>query len=92
MFSGIAIAIYMKIDQVMLGQMATDHDVGIYSAAVRLSELWYFIPLTIVSSVLARRGVTAVTGFPAPRRTGARTGAGPAAPARPRRSPWAAAA
>lgn len=51
MFSGIAIAIYMKIDQVMLGQMATDHDVGIYAAAVRLSELWYFIPLTIVSSV-----------------------------------------
>lgn len=51
MFSGVAIAIYMKIDQVMLGQMATDHDVGIYAAAVRLSELWYFIPLTIVSSV-----------------------------------------
>jgi O-antigen/teichoic acid export membrane protein len=51
MFSGVAIAIYMKIDQVMLGQMATDHDVGIYSAAVRLSELWYFIPVTIVSSV-----------------------------------------
>lgn len=51
MFSGVAIAIYMKIDQVMLGQMASDHDVGIYSAAVRLSELWYFIPLAIVSSV-----------------------------------------
>lgn len=51
MFSGLAIAVYMKIDQVMLGQMASDHDVGIYSAAVRLSELWYFIPLTIVSSV-----------------------------------------
>lgn len=51
MFSGVAIAIYMKIDQVMLGQLATDHDVGIYSAAVRLSEIWYFIPLTIVSSV-----------------------------------------
>jgi PST family polysaccharide transporter len=51
MFSGVAIAIYMKIDQVMLGQMASDRDVGIYAAAVRLSELWYFIPLTIVSSV-----------------------------------------
>jgi polysaccharide transporter, PST family len=51
MFSGIAIAIYMQIDQVMLGQMASDHDVGIYAAAVRLSQLWYFIPLAIVSSV-----------------------------------------
>jgi polysaccharide transporter, PST family len=51
MFSGIAVTIYMKIDQVMLGQMASDHDVGIYAAAVRISELWYFIPLAIVSSV-----------------------------------------
>jgi PST family polysaccharide transporter len=51
MFSGVAIAIYMQIDQVMLGQMASDHDVGIYAAAVRLSQLWYFIPLAIVSSV-----------------------------------------
>jgi O-antigen/teichoic acid export membrane protein len=51
MFSGIAVTIYMKIDQVMLGQMTNAHDVGIYAAAVRLSELWYFIPLAIVSSV-----------------------------------------
>jgi PST family polysaccharide transporter len=51
MFSGVAIAIYMQIDQVMLGQMASDRDVGIYAAAVRLSQLWYFIPLAIVSSV-----------------------------------------
>src|SRR5204863_6124507 len=32
-------------------QMASKHDVGIYAAAVRLSALWYFIPVTIVSSV-----------------------------------------
>lgn len=50
MLSGIAIGIYMKIDQVMLGGMLGDHEVGIYSVAVRLSELWYFIPLAIVSS------------------------------------------
>jgi len=50
-FSTFAVAIYMTIDQVMLGQMTSDHDVGIYSAAVRLSELWYFIPTAIVSSV-----------------------------------------
>lgn len=50
-FSGFAILIYMKIDQIMLGQMKGDSEVGIYSAAVRISELWYFIPTTIVSSV-----------------------------------------
>jgi PST family polysaccharide transporter len=49
--SGIAITIYMKIDQIMLGQMVGDESVGIYSAATRISEIWYFIPLAIVSSV-----------------------------------------
>ncbi|WP_209262420.1 flippase [Thiorhodococcus minor] len=50
-FSGVAVMIYMKIDQVMLGAMLNDDAVGIYSAAVRISELWYFIPLAIASSV-----------------------------------------
>lgn len=50
-FSGFAIMIFMKIDQIMLGQMRGNGDVGIYSAAVRISELWYFIPTTIVASV-----------------------------------------
>ena len=50
-FSGFAILIFMKIDQIMLGQMKGDSEVGIYSAAVRISELWYFIPTAIVSSV-----------------------------------------
>ena len=48
--SGITIIIYVKIDQVMLGQMVDDTSVGIYSAAARLSEVWYFIPTTITSS------------------------------------------
>ncbi len=49
--SGIAVVIYMKIDQIMLGQMVGDEAVGIYSAAVRISEVWYFIPMVIVASV-----------------------------------------
>lgn len=49
--SGLAIMIYMRIDQIMLGQMLGDESVGIYSAAVKISEVWYFIPMTIVASV-----------------------------------------
>lgn len=49
--SGMAVVIYMKIDQIMLGQMVDDKAVGIYSAAVRLSEVWYFIPMAIGASV-----------------------------------------
>ncbi|MBF2067410.1 MAG: flippase [Calothrix sp. C42_A2020_038] len=49
-FSGFAILIFMKIDQIMLGQMLNNVQVGIYSAAVRISEVWYFIPTTVVAS------------------------------------------
>lgn len=49
--STVAIVIYMRIDQVMIGEMVGDEAVGKYSAAARLSEAWYFIPIAIVSSV-----------------------------------------
>jgi O-antigen/teichoic acid export membrane protein len=49
--SGVAIAVYMKIDQVMIGTMLTNADLGNYSVAVRLSEAWYFIPAVIIISV-----------------------------------------
>lgn len=49
--SGIMIMVYMKIDQIMLGEMVGDEAVGIFSAAARLSEIWYFIPVSIASSV-----------------------------------------
>ncbi len=49
--SGIVIMIYMRIDQVMIGEMLGNKAVGTYSAALRLSETWYFIPLIISSSV-----------------------------------------
>jgi len=48
--SGLAVMIYMRIDQVMLGQMINDKAVGVYTAAVRISEAWYFIPMAIVGS------------------------------------------
>lgn len=49
--SGMAISIYMKIDQVMIKEMLDAKAVGNYAAAVQLSEAWYFIPVTITSSV-----------------------------------------
>jgi polysaccharide transporter, PST family len=49
--AGLSVMLYMRIDQVMLGQMLGERDVGIFSAAVSLSESWYFIPVSIISSV-----------------------------------------
>jgi polysaccharide transporter, PST family len=49
--SSVAITFYMRIDQVMIGQMLNDREVGIYSAAVRISEIWYFVPVAVVSTL-----------------------------------------
>ena len=49
--SSLAVMIYMKIDQIMLGDMIDNRAVGIYSAAIRISEVWYFIPVSVASSV-----------------------------------------
>ena len=51
MLAGIAVVIYMRIDQVMLKSMVDSIAVGEYAAAVKLSEAWYFIPVAIASSL-----------------------------------------
>lgn len=48
--SGIAIMIYMRIDQIMLLQISGNREVGLYSAALSFSEIWYFMPAVIASS------------------------------------------
>ena len=49
--SGVVLMVYLRIDQVMLGAMAPQAELGLYAAAVRISEVWYFVPTAIVSSV-----------------------------------------
>lgn len=52
LLSGIAILIYMRIDQIMLREIVGDREAGFYTAAVKLSEIWYFIPTAIVASLM----------------------------------------
>ncbi len=49
--SGIAITVYVKIDQIMINSMLGPKEVGQYSAGIRLSEVWNFIPMIICSSL-----------------------------------------
>lgn len=49
-FSGVAAAIYLKIDQLMLGEMVGQEAVGIYAVASRLAEVWYFFPAALAAS------------------------------------------
>lgn len=52
LLSGLAIFVYMRIDQLMLEKMAGTRSVGIYSAAVKISELGYFIPVMLGATLL----------------------------------------
>jgi O-antigen/teichoic acid export membrane protein len=52
--SGFSVMIYMRIDQILLKEMVGADAVGQYAVAVRLSEVWYFVP-----------GVICVSLFPA---------------------------
>lgn len=51
--SGIAAVLYLKIDQIMLGEMVDKNEVGIYAVAVKLSEVWYFFAVAVATSFFA---------------------------------------
>ena len=51
MFAGVVVSVYMKIDQVMIKEMLGAKEVGLYAAAVKLCEAWYFVPSVITASL-----------------------------------------
>jgi O-antigen/teichoic acid export membrane protein len=51
MIAGAFALIYTRIDQIMIKHLIDATSVGIYDAAVRVAEVWYFVPGAIVSSV-----------------------------------------
>jgi O-antigen/teichoic acid export membrane protein len=50
--SSLFIIVHTRIDQVMIGQMLGEVQVGIYSAAIRISEAWMFVPVLIVQTFM----------------------------------------
>lgn len=50
-FSGLAISVGMRIDQIMLKSFVEDTELGIYAVGVRLAELFAFIPMVISQSI-----------------------------------------
>ena len=45
--AAISATLYLRLDLVMIGIMKSDHETGLYSAATRISEIWYFIPMSL---------------------------------------------
>ena len=48
--SGIAITVYMRIDQIMINNIVGSTELGLYSAAVQLTEAFCIIPIAFVKS------------------------------------------
>jgi PST family polysaccharide transporter len=49
--AGLSMIVYMRIDQIMLASMMGDAGVGLFSAAVKISEALYFIPTAAMATV-----------------------------------------
>lgn len=48
--AGFGAILFMRLDQVMLQNLASSAEVGVYSVAARVSESWYFVPSAIIAS------------------------------------------
>ena len=51
LLSSMAVALYMRVDQIMIQNMIDSRAVGNYAVAVKLSEVFYFFPGIIVNSL-----------------------------------------
>ncbi|MGZ0656452.1 flippase [Coraliomargarita sp. W4R53] len=51
MFASLAVTVYMRVDIIMLEIMAGTDQAGIYAAATRVSEVWYFVPVMIMGTL-----------------------------------------
>lgn len=54
MLAAVSISIYVRIDQIILRELADERQLGIYSAIVPFSQAWYMVPMIIYSSILPR--------------------------------------
>ena len=52
LISALSIILYMRIDQIMIKSLINEYEVGIYSASVRLIEIFHFIPKILIISFL----------------------------------------
>jgi PST family polysaccharide transporter len=52
LIAGLSVALYMRLDQVMLGLLSDTAEVGNYAVTVRLSEFAYFVPLVVSTSIM----------------------------------------
>lgn len=50
----LSVMVYMRLGQVMLARMVGEEEVGFYAVAVKVSEVWYFIPTSLAGIMIHR--------------------------------------
>ena len=58
MLSGMAVMVYIRVDQIMIKEMLGEKQLGMYAAALPLSQVWQVIPVVLATSlapVIARK-------------------------------------
>ena len=49
--ASLAVMVYMRIDQLMLGQLSSEAELGYYGVAVRLAEIANFVPVALMTAL-----------------------------------------
>jgi PST family polysaccharide transporter len=62
--SGLFVLLTMQLDKVLLGQLADDFAVGVYSVASQVSSVWYMVPIIVGMSVAPSIARAFATGDP----------------------------
>ncbi|MGH7937294.1 MAG: flippase [Chthoniobacterales bacterium] len=50
-FSGTFVLLNLSVDKILLRELSSVHELGLFAAAARLSEAWYFFPVAVGGSV-----------------------------------------
>lgn len=50
LLASIGSMVYLRADMIMLAELSGEAEAGIYAAATKLSEAWYFMPMAFVAS------------------------------------------
>jgi O-antigen/teichoic acid export membrane protein len=56
--AGVGVIVYVRIDQIMLNELLGERELGFYSAALPLSQVWNVVPIVLTTSLapyVARR-------------------------------------
>lgn len=51
MLSGLAVMVYMRIDQLMVSELIGEYELGLYAAVLPISQVWQALPIAVATSL-----------------------------------------